>query len=189
VVDVAPLAWAQLAYQFGHELGHVMCNSWMWKVESPPPSRWLEECLVEAFSIRGLARLTEAWERNPPFAGDAKYGRSLREYRRDLIDKYKKGDGTEPVTDLTGWFRSNRARLDAANGLGLSEGPAIVAVLNEMDSDIGCVVDLGAINRWPERSGIPFEDYLRHWQSSCTEIGAPGRLPTRLQNCFGLAKA
>ena len=75
VVDIGTRAWSQLAYQFGHELGHVMCNSWMWKVETPPPSRWLEECLAEAFSMRGLGRLADAWEQNPPFAGDAGYGR------------------------------------------------------------------------------------------------------------------
>jgi hypothetical protein len=32
----------------------------MWKVETPPPSRWLEECSVEAFSIRGIALLAGA---------------------------------------------------------------------------------------------------------------------------------
>ena len=42
VVDVATKAWSQLAYQFGHELGHVVCNSWMWNAHSPPPSCWLE---------------------------------------------------------------------------------------------------------------------------------------------------
>ena len=100
VVDIGTRAWSQLAYQFGHELGHVMCNSWMWKVETPPPSRWLEECLAEAFSMRGLARLAEGWERDPPFAGDAGYGHALRDYRRDLIEKYQKAGGPEPVQDV-----------------------------------------------------------------------------------------
>jgi hypothetical protein len=70
-----------------------MCNSWMWKVETPPPSRWLEECLAEAFSIRRLAHLADAWERDPPFTGDRRYGRPLRDYRRDLIEKYQKAGG------------------------------------------------------------------------------------------------
>ena len=90
VVDVGTRAWSQLAYQFGHELGHVMCNSWMWKVETPPPSRWLEECLAEAFAIRGLARLADGWEHNPPFPNDSRYAQALREYRRALMEKYRK---------------------------------------------------------------------------------------------------
>ena len=67
VVDIATRAWSQLAYQFGHELGHVMCNSWMWKVGTTPPCRWLEECLVEAFSIRGLGRLADHRSTTPLF--------------------------------------------------------------------------------------------------------------------------
>ncbi len=122
VVDIGTRAWSQLAYQFGHELGHVMCNSWMWKVETPPPSRWLEECLAEAFSIRGLGRLADAWEHNPPFPNDAKYGRSLRDYRRDLIEKYQKAGGPEPVEDVAAWLRANRALLDRADGLGRLRG-------------------------------------------------------------------
>src|SRR5262245_29647307 len=36
-----------LAYQFGHELGHVTANSWQPHAKPQPPSRWLEEALVE----------------------------------------------------------------------------------------------------------------------------------------------
>jgi hypothetical protein len=186
VVDIATRAWSQLAYQFGHELGHVMCNSWMWKVETPPPSRWLEECLAEAFSVRGLGRLADAWEQNPPFAGDTKYGRSLRDYRSNLIEKYRSAGGPKPVRDFAAWFRSNRALLDRATGVGVSEGPAIVTVLTELEADKSCVEDLGALNRWPQRSGVPLEDYLRLWRSSCAQIDAPGRLPARLQDIFAL---
>jgi hypothetical protein len=50
-----------------------------------------------------------------------------------------------------------------------------------MENDVGCVEDLGAVNRWPERSHIPVEDYLVKWQASCVEIGALGRLPLRLR--------
>ena len=28
VVDISALDWCKLSYQFGHELGHVLCNSW-----------------------------------------------------------------------------------------------------------------------------------------------------------------
>ena len=186
VVDVGVRAWSQLAYQFGHELGHVMCNSWMWKVETPPPCRWLEESLAEAFSIRGLSLLADAWERNPPFPNDSRYGQALRNYRRDLIEKYRNAGGPQPVTDLAGWLRANRALLDGTEGLAVHNGPAILAVLNEMESDKECVDDLGAVNRWPQRSAVALEDYMRLWRASCREIGASGRLPARLQELLGL---
>jgi hypothetical protein len=186
VVDIGVRAWSQLAYQFGHELGHVMCNSWMWKVETPPPSRWLEESLAEAFSMRGLGLLAGEWERNPPFPNDSHYGQALRNYRHNLIEKYRKAGAPQRETDLAAWLHSNRALLDGAMGLGDYAGPAILAVLDEMEVDPGCVEDLGALNRWPQRSSVPLEDYLRLWRTSCEEIGASGHLPARLQGIFAL---
>jgi hypothetical protein len=186
VVDIGTRAWSQLAYQFGHELGHVMCNSWMWKVETPPPCRWLEECLAEAFAIRGLARLADSWEHDPPFVGDARYGQALRDYRRDLLNKYQNAAGPAPVRDLAGWLRAKRPRLDGAGGLSDEEGPAILAVLNEMEADAACVEDVGAVNRWPERSGLPLEEYLRRWRQSCEQLKLSGLLPARLQEIFEL---
>ena len=56
VVDVGERDWSRLAYQFGHEFGHLMCN--IWSVEGnaaePPAAAWLEETLAEAVSVRGL---------------------------------------------------------------------------------------------------------------------------------------
>ena len=42
--------------------------------------------------------------------------------------------------------------------------------------DSSGVADLGGLNRWPERSKLGLEDYLRAWRASCQEIGCPGRL-------------
>ena len=74
IVDIGQQAWAQLAYQFGHELGHVLANSWQPHAKPTKPCQWLEESMVEAFAIRGLGRLAQSWSQNPPFAGDNAFG-------------------------------------------------------------------------------------------------------------------
>jgi hypothetical protein len=84
IVDIGPADWCKLSYQFGHELGHVLCNSWDAQSKPRPPCQWLEEAMVEAFSLRGLGLLAASWERNPPFAGDAAFGAAIREYRENL---------------------------------------------------------------------------------------------------------
>jgi hypothetical protein len=185
VVHIGTRAWSQLSYQFGHELGHVLCNSWAAQLE--PPSRWLEEAMVEAFSIRGLGILAAGWQRDPPFPGDAAYGASIRQYRDALVAKYRDAGGA-PVSDLAAWFRANRETLDRAHGLGMVEGPGIAAIAAELERDPGCVEDLGAVNRWPQRSAVPIEDYLRLWRTSCAEIKTPGHLPLRLAEIFGLPR-
>ena len=50
-----------------------------------------------------------------------------------------------------------------------------------MRGDMPLVEDLGAMNRWPERTSFDLKQYLERWQASCAEIGTPGHLPKRLE--------
>jgi hypothetical protein len=181
IVDIGARAWCQLAYQFGHELGHVLCNSWVPEAKPAPPCQWLEEAIVEAFSIRGLALLADSWERNPPFPGDAPYAKSIRDYRANLIEKYKKASWQASSNNFGAWFRANRDAVEQTKG-----DAAVMTLLTEEEADIACVEDLGAVNRWPGRSAIPLEEYLSLWQTSCKEIGASGHLSMRLRSLLHL---
>ena len=187
VVDIGALDWCKLAYQFGHELGHVLCNSWQFQSKPKLPSQWLEEALVEAFSIRGLRLLADSWEQRPPFPHDAAFADAIRKYRQTLIEKYRKPAGEPLALDMCAWLRRNRDALDHAGGVGEIEGPEILRIVAELEGDKACVEDLGAVNRWPARSEVPVEEYFRLWQASCVEIHAPGRLPARLSRslCLG----
>jgi hypothetical protein len=51
--------------------------------------------------------------------------------------------------------------------------------------DPSCVEALGALNRWPSRSALPIEDYLRQWLASAPELGASPILPTRIRRKLG----
>jgi hypothetical protein len=186
VVNIGALDWSKLSYQFGHELGHVLCNSWARRAEPKLPSQWLEEALVEAFSIRGLGLLANSWEQRPPFPRNSAFADSLRKYRHDLIEKYRRSAGSPSGLDMCDWINSNRGALSQASGIGDLQGPVVLQIVTEFEGDKACVEDLGALNRWPARSEVPTKDYLRLWQSSCGEIGAPGRLPARLARilCF-----
>jgi hypothetical protein len=44
--------------------------------------------MVEAFSIRGLARLAESWKNNPPFPNDGGFGDAIADYRKNIIQRY-----------------------------------------------------------------------------------------------------
>jgi hypothetical protein len=179
IVNIYPSAWCQLAYQFGHELGHILCNSWDKFAHPSAPCQWLEESLVEAFTIRGLGLLAASWERNPPFDGDASFADSIRRYRKNLIKRYA---AQAPNRSCATWFRMARASLDLRGGESGAEGPATIEILAALENSDACVEDLGAVNRWPLRSRVPIEDYLDLWEVSCAEIGAPGRLPKRLRH-------
>ena len=184
LVTIGECDWCQLAYQFGHELGHVLCNSWDKLAIPSAPCQWLEESLVEAFTIRGLGRLAASWERDPPFDGDADFANSIREYRNNLIKKY---EAQAPNETCARWFRAARAALDLRGGESGAEGPATLGILADLENSNAYVEDLGAVNRWPLRSGAAGEDYLALWEVSCTEIGAPGQLPKRLRRLLDVS--
>jgi hypothetical protein len=187
VVDIGTRDWCKLAYQFGHELGHVLCNSWQWGDNPKPPCQWLEESLVEAFSIRGLAELAASWNRDPPFRGSAAFAMAIRQYRAATMDRYRQVGGPAPGESLATWFGAKREALDKQTGLDLIPAPMILTLAAAYAEDPTLIVDLGAVNRWAGRSTVPVADYLRLWRKSCAELGAPGRLPGLVAERLGIA--
>jgi hypothetical protein len=174
IVDIGTRDWCKLAYQFGHELGHVLCNSWYWGDDPRPPSQWLEEAIVEAFSIRGLTLLAESWERDPPFADDSAFSGAIRKYLANLLTGYRKA----AKVDLADWLGAGQPMPE--HSAVAPKGPAVVPILAKLKRDKRCVEDMGALNRWPERTGLPIAEYLQYWQKSSREIDAPGLLPKRV---------
>jgi hypothetical protein len=88
IVDIGERAWAQVAYQFGHELGHVLANSWQPHAKPALQCQWLEEALVEAFSLRGLGQLADRWAQDPPFVQDNAFGTAIAGYRLNILQTY-----------------------------------------------------------------------------------------------------
>jgi hypothetical protein len=181
IVDIGERAWAQLAYQFGHELGHVLANSWQPHAKPKTPSQWLEEASVEAFSLRGLGRLAESWKQDPPFPGDNEFGNAIVDYRRNIIERYSKLANEQGIIrDPAAWFANNRSEIEVA-AINPFAQAASLTILAEYERAPDCVEALGALNRWPDRSGVPIEEYLRLWEASCLELQATPLLPTRLR--------
>jgi hypothetical protein len=181
-VIVGARDWCNLAYQLGHELGHVLCNSWEPDARPRNPCQWIEEALVEAFSLRGLGRMADGWERAPPFPNDAAYGASIRGYRETILDGHRTVARDQGVAEGIGaWFRAHEAFFDRHGGLDDARG-AVPTMLALLEEDAAAIPDMGALNRWPGRSGVPLPDYLDRWGESCAELGASGRLPARIRN-------
>ena len=168
-----------MAYQFGHELGHVLSNSWQPEALPLRPSIWLEEALVEAFTLRGLALIADSWEQEPWLPEETGFSKHLRRYREFLIGGYRNGAAGANQW-LNGWFADSRTAVESWLGGRPAAGPALLMILGELVRDNGCVEDLAALNRWHGRAAVPLEGYLRLWAEGCAELGTPGRLPRRL---------
>jgi len=181
IVIVGTRDWCNLAYQFGHELGHVFANSWALDAQPRSPCQWIEEALVEAFSLRGLGHLADDWARAPPFPNDAAYAGAIRTYRETILSSYRTTAQNEGASVGFGtWFRTYEPSLSAHGGLSAARG-AVSTMLDMLENDPALVTDIGALNHWPERSGVPLQTYLDLWAQSCAALNAPGQLPVRLR--------
>jgi len=187
IVDIGERDWSKLAYQFGHELGHVMANSWQPHARPNAPCQWIEESLVEAFSLCGLGRLAESWKKNPPFAGDNAFGDAIASYRQDVVRRYTAlADQQGLSRDAATWFVDHRSQIEVP-GLNPFAQAATVKVLGEYERAPSCIEALGALNRWPGRTGVPIEEYFREWEASCAELQASPLLPNSLRQMLGIA--
>ncbi|MER9171770.1 hypothetical protein NKI12_31575 [Mesorhizobium australicum] len=187
IVDIGERDWSKLAYQFGHELGHVLCNSWQPDAKPAPPCQWLEEAMVEAFSLRGLGRLAPSWKEAPPFAGDNAFGDAIARYRQDIIDRYTTlVDSQGLAHDAVAWYADHRSEIEMPALNPFAQAMSLT-ILAEYERTPDCVEALGALNRWPGRTGIPIADYLKRWEASCTELQASPRLPLRLRELLRIA--
>jgi hypothetical protein len=63
---------------------------------------------------------------------------------------------------------------------------ASLTALAQYERAPSCIEALGALNRWPGRTGVPIADYFRQWEASCNELGASSELPTRLREMLGI---
>jgi len=186
-VAVGTRDWCSLAYQFGHELGHVLCNSWEADAKPRNPCQWIEETLVEAFSLRGLAILADQWAHAPPFAHDEGFADSIRDYRKTVLTRSQAVAHEQGIAAGFGtWFKARQSLLAQDGGVDAARG-AVPTMLDLLLADVTAIEDLGALNRWPGRSGVPLPDYLAQWEKSCAELNAPGRLPTQIRKLIAVA--
>ena len=77
--------------------------------------------------------------------------------------------------------------MEAAGALNPYAQAMSLTILGEYEQSPDCLEALGALNRWPGRSGVPIEDYLHSWEASCDELQASSLLPVRLREILGIA--
>ena len=141
---------------------------------------------MEAFSLRGLGRLAESWKTESALSpATMQFGNAIAEYRqkssRAIHQACRRAGATR---DPAAWFAKHRSEIEVA-GLNPFAQAASLKVLAEYEQAPDCVEALGALNRWPGRSGVPIEEYFGNGrravpscrptcicQSACVKFGA-----------------
>jgi hypothetical protein len=160
-LDAEGRHWAQFSFQFGHEMGHIVCGF----ADYPNPNLWFEETLCEAASLFVLGRLAESWKTRPPYPNWKDYAEALKKYRDERIAKEKLPDGTS----LADWFRGREPSLrkePTQRSLNLKMAAALLPLFEEAPERWGAVATLNAVQGDASRT---FPQHLRDWSRSSPE--------------------
>ena len=97
--------WSQFAYQFGHELCHVLTG--LDRLRSNP-NNWFHESICELSSFFVLRRMAERWPTDPPYSDWAGYSASLADYAESTATKYRE---SAPTGSFSAWLSTNESHM------------------------------------------------------------------------------
>lgn len=160
-LDTGETFWAQYAYQFSHELCHILCQY----DRDPHGQKWFEESLCELASIDTLRRMGKSWKSSdlPQHLKD--FAPHLTTYAADLVKKGTLDDGET----LSRWYQVHQKELlESATNRPLNTVVAVqlLPLFEEKPLRWRAVRYLNAATP----TGLQtFEEYLRDWRGHCPD--------------------
>lgn len=177
--------WDQFAYQFGHELCHVLSNHAHRVSDEAGPVRanqWFEEAICDAVAILSLERLAKSWQQSPPYPNWRWYAPAFGEYAERLLQQRHRR--LPAGTPLAAWYAENRQALRQDPYLRDKTELAATALLELFRREPGNVAAIGHLNEDAAATAADFEEYLRSWNRCCPD--AQRSLVLRAMALFGV---
>lgn len=160
-LNVEGRQWAQFAFQFGHELGHVACGF----AEYANPNLWFEETVCEAASLYALGRMAEGWKARPPYPNWKDYAGALAKYREERLKKAALPEGTA----LPEWFRAREESLRKDGCQRALNGAMAASLLPLFEETPGAWEAVATLNAVKGDASRTFRQYLADWSRSAPE--------------------
>ena len=166
--------WCQYAYQFSHELCHVISD--YERLGEDTPNGWFHEAISELASVFTLRRMAERWVTNAPFGNWSDYARTLARYADDLLARDER---QLPARMTLGeWLLLHEERLRSDRYQRDLNATAAYALLPVFESAPG---GWNAVRLLPN-STETLTNYIRHWHSAVPDADQPFVL--RIRNEF-----
>ncbi|HEX9184618.1 MAG TPA: hypothetical protein VF876_15280 [Burkholderiales bacterium] len=168
--------WAHYAYEFAHELGHILTNySRHARVPRAAPHQWFEEAVCDMLSVHALRRLAARVpdDFGTPYAGfaDLVLGEPHRRAALGL--------------DLAAWLRSNEASL-RADPYQRTRNEVVTVRLLDIFGRGARLRALAYLNATDAPPPAEFRDYLEQWRARTPAALQP--LVTEVMAEFGFVE-
>lgn len=160
LVDIKGRYWAQLAYQFSHEICHLLTNYDL-APNNVTRQQWFEESVCEAFSLFVLEKMAKQWEVEAPYPNWKSYAPELQRYADDMMKQSHRAY----AVDLRQWYRQHKNTLEGnpyAQDRHLNEKFA-THVLDLFKRAPGQWAALNYLNLGVDTEDRSFAKYLSDW--------------------------
>ena len=98
--------WVQFAYQFSHELCHVLAMN---NKVTESPNQWFEESLCETASLFVLKRMAVTWRTFPPYTNWKSFAPAFQQYVNNLMGNPSRQ--LPPNITFVEWYKANSREL------------------------------------------------------------------------------
>ena len=135
--------YAKLAFQLGHELGHVFIDSHY--------SNWFIESICTAISFLGLDALADKWTSAPPSPNWRGYASSFSAYRQKTLRDAVAQVGVPGVQCIPTWIRGSLANIIAVGDFDRPEemlcADTAASIMNAHAGCASAITRLGAASQ------------------------------------------
>lgn len=163
LLNTSDTFWAQYAYQFGHELCHVLCNY----READNPQLWFEESLCETASLFVLRRMADSWKTDPPYKNWKSFAPAFDNY----VDARLSDTAKLEEKSFAEWYRNHRAELEKeGTNRALNQVVAVRVLLPLLQMKPQHWQALDSLNQWDPKLRPTFPEYLQDWHDRVPEV-------------------
>ena len=154
--------WCQYAFQFAHEIGHVICGF----RKGDRSNLWFEETICEVASLFALEKMAMEWNESAPHPNWKPYAVEFKKYAEQRISKYRLPESHT----LAQWYEERASTLKAkADDRGSNTRMATALLPLFRKYPIGweaCTF----LNLRKTKQPKSFETYLKEWLENCSSV-------------------
>lgn len=183
VLNVQGTRWDQFAYQFSHELCHILTN-----FEHREPGQegedrqhqWFEEALCEAVALMGLKRVAALWEKSPPYPHWRSYARAFSDYAAALSSQAHRH--LTAGKTIREWYGEQSMQL-ARNPYSRETNEVLATrLLPLIEQTPAALASIAYLNRLGASAPESFGAFLKAWFECCP--AEKRALPKRVMALF-----
>lgn len=166
LLDVKGRYWSQMAYQYSHEVCHLLSNYDL-APNNVTRQQWFEESLCEAFSLFTLKQMAIHWQENPPYPNWKSYSADIQTYVEEMLQE-KHRRLTTPVGQ---WYRQQQVILEKdpyAQDRQLNEKMATI-LLAIFEEEPESWAAMNYLNLGEDTGVHSMEKYLSDWYQNTPE--------------------